>query len=601
MYPYKAPLRDVLFSLNELHNYPAHYNSLLDGQSPGTAESQAILEEIGKFSERVLSPLYQSGDREGVRCEQGVVSVPTGFKAAYAQYVDAGWPRLGHAERYGGLPVPYSLKLAGSEFLQGGNHAWCMYAGLNDGAIQTLLEFGDEALIDAFVPKLVSGDWTATMCLTEAQSGSDLNLVQSQAKPTANGRYVISGTKIFISSGDHDMSENIVHLVLARLPDAPSGTRGLSLFVVPKRKLNPEGMPEEANGVRCVSVEKKMGLSGSATCVLAFEEAEGWLLGEPNRGLNCMFVFINKSRLGVGQQAQAHADASLQMTVAYARERLQGNDQQGSRFERYIAEPLIEHADIRRMILTQRVIAEGGRALIHLLAKSVDQVDAGRPLERKRAEHRLAVLTPICKGVLSELASEATDLGIQTLGGHGYMTDGGLEQRWRDARVTRIYEGTTGIQGMDLLGRKVLGPERETFHEFIQEILGFCSRITEPEDLLASIALERAAELLQSVTEELAVAARIDRGVVGAVAVDYLMLAGYVTLGYLWLQMAEVARAALSAGTSETAFYMAKRQSARFYFEKILPRTSTHAALIQSGSECLMLMERESLSFSAVA
>jgi len=599
MHAYKAPLRDVLFSLHELNGYQAHYGALAGVTAPSADETRLILAEGAKFAERVIAPLNQSGDSEGARWNDGMVTSPTGFKEAYQQYVDAGWPRLGHSELHGGQDAPFSLKQAMMEFLQGANHAWCMYAALNDGAIKTLLGFAQPAQIEAIVPKLVSGEWIGTMGLTEAQSGSDLSLVRTRAEPAGEGRYRIWGTKMFTSSGENDFGSNIVHLVLARLPDAPSGTRGVSLFAVPKLKITADGSLGESNATRCVSIEHKMGIKGSATCVMAFDGAEGWLVGEPNRGLNCMFVFINKSRLGVGVQAHAHAEAAFQASLAYARERLQGRAPGGPVAPEKPADPLIAHADIRRMLLTQKAIAEGGRALTHLCGKWVDLADWGDASVRLRAERRLALLTPICKGALSEFACEAADLGIQVLGGHGYVKEWGVEQRLRDVRVARIYEGATGIQAMDLLGRKIIGPERETLLEFTQEILEFCALDGAAGGAAGLLTqLKNAVDLWRSVNDEIAAAAAADAALVGAVAVDYLMLSGYVTLAYVWARAAAVAAARLRAGTPEERFYRAKLQTARFYFAKILPRVLSHREAIRSGSDSLMAMDEADFDFS---
>ncbi|HWK48552.1 MAG TPA: acyl-CoA dehydrogenase family protein, partial [Steroidobacter sp.] len=470
MHSYKAPIRDVRFCMQEVLGFASHYASLPTGAGVSMDDVDSILEAVGQFAEEVLAPLNRSGDEQGAHFENGKVRSPRGFADAYKQYVDGGWPRLANPVEHGGEAASYSLKLAMSEFMQAANHSWCMYALLNDGAIKTLVSFADAQLIERFVPKLVSGEWMGTMCLTEPHCGSDLSQVRTRAEPRGDGSYSITGTKIFISSGEQDFSDNIVHLVLARLPDAAPGTRGISLFAVPK--VDDQAAPGSINSLRCLSIEHKMGLRASATCVMAFEGARGWLVGEPERGLNAMFVFINKSRLGTAQQAQAHAEGAFQSALAYARERLAGR----SPFVPSSAGPsaLIVHPDIRRMLLTQKAIAEGGRALVLYCAKWVDLADGGDANQRAMAEQRLAVLTPIAKGALSEWASEATDLGIQVLGGHGYMKEWGLEQRVRDVRITRIYEGTTGIQGMDLLGRKLLGPQRQALTEFSDEMLAFC-------------------------------------------------------------------------------------------------------------------------------
>ncbi|MET0498388.1 MAG: acyl-CoA dehydrogenase C-terminal domain-containing protein [Steroidobacteraceae bacterium] len=597
MQTYQAPVRDVRFCLDELLDYPAHYRTLPLAADLEPEDVTVILEEVAKFAEEVLAPLYVSGDTEGARCEDGKVTSPKGFAAAYRRYVEAGWPRLGNDAAYGGQPVPYSLKLAVSEFMQAANHPWCMYALSNDGGIKTLLAHAKPEQIDAFVPKLVSGEWTSTMCLTEPQCGSDLNLLRCRAEPTEQATYRISGTKIFISSGEQDFTDNIVHLVLARLPDAPPGTRGISLFVVPKHRIDADGSNGARNGMTCVSIEHKMGLKASATCTMAFDGAEGWLVGEPNRGLSAMFVFINKSRLATAQQAQGHADAAFQASLAYANERVAGRAP-GSGMDRP-ADTLIKHPDIRRMLLTQKAIAEGSRALVLYCAKWVDLADSADPQIRLRAQQRLALLTPITKGAVSEWGSEATDLGIQVLGGHGYMKEWGLEQRVRDVRVTRIYEGTTGIQGMDLLGRKILGPQRETLQEFTQEILDFCAD-NEASKRAATLLtrLIRAVMLWRMTTDAIAAKHAGDPSLVPSIAVDYLMLAGYVSVAYMWARAACVSEAQLASAGSEPGFYEAKIHTARFYFDKLLPRIATCAEAIATGSESLVAAPADGLGAS---
>lgn len=587
MQTYKAPVRDVRFCVHEVLDFASHYRAL--ESELGAEEVDAVVQAVATFAEDVLVPLNQDGDEEGAHFEAGQVRSPRGFADAYHEYVEAGWPRLGNPAGYGGEAAPYSLKLCVSEFMQAANHAWCMYALLNDGAIKTLLEFADAELLQRFVPKLISGEWMGTMCLTEPHCGSDLSQVRCRAEPRADGSYSICGTKIFISSGEQDFSENIVHLVLARLPGATLGTRGISLFAVPKRVS--EGA---VNSVRCLSIENKMGLKASATCVMAFEGAQGWLVGEPGRGLNAMFVFINKSRLGTAQQAQAHAEGAFQTSLAYAQQRMAGRAWNAAADDVRPA-ALIVHPDIRRMLLTQKAIAEGGRAFVLYCAKWVDLADSSDAHVRARAEQRLALLTPIAKGALSEWATEATDLGIQILGGHGYMKEWGLEQRVRDVRITRIYEGTTGIQGMDLLGRKLLGPLREEFAGFTDEILSFAER-TERQSSLQRFAagLVGGVNLWREITDVVAEQNRSDPASVGAAAVDYLMLAGYVCVGYVLALSAVVAQERIDAGAAESAFYRAKVQTAQFYFDKMLPMIYVHAQSIRNGSVSLMSMDEAS-------
>ncbi|WP_210399130.1 acyl-CoA dehydrogenase C-terminal domain-containing protein [Steroidobacter denitrificans] len=576
--------------MQEVLGFASHYASLPAGADVSPTDVDVILKAAGKFAEEVLAPLNHSGDEEGAHFEYGKVRSPQGFVDAYKQYVDGGWPRLANPEEQGGETAPYSLKLAMSEFMQAANHSWCMYALLNDGAIKTLMSFADAKLIEHFVPKLVSGEWLGTMCLTEPHCGSDLSQIRTRAEPRDDGSYAVIGTKIFISSGEQDFSDNIVHLVLARLPDAVPGTRGISLFVVPK--MDDRSASGNANSLRCLSIERKMGLRASATCVMTFEGARGWLVGEPGRGLNAMFAFINNSRLGTAQQAQAHAEGAFQSALAYARERLAGRSPLASASGGPSA--LITHPDIRRMLLTQKAIAEGGRALVLYCAKWVDLADSGGAEQRASAAERLAVLTPIAKGALSEWAGEATDLGIQILGGHGYMKEWGLEQRVRDVRITRIYEGTTGVQGMDLLGRKLLGPLRHGLTDLSDEILTFCRQVTAAELKVMIARLTEAVKTWLALTDLAAERSAADPAFAGSVAVDYLLLAGYVSVGYMFILSAQVASSKLADGATEEAFYRAKIQTAQFYFDKLLPRIHAHASSIANGSESLTGMPEAS-------
>lgn len=582
MSQFSSPLRDVLYSLLELHGFESHYAEVAPDAEVSAETVASVLEAVARFAERRLAPLNASGDLQGAAWCDGEVTAPEGFAQAYRQYVADGWPALAQAAEHGGQGLPYSLSMSAMEFLQGANQAWCMYVMLNDGAVRTL-RAADAAVQAMFLPKLASGEWTATMCLTEAQAGSDLGLLRARAEPLADGRFSVTGGKIFISSGEHDLAANIVHLVLARLPDAPPGVRGISLFVVPKFLLDEEGNPGARNAVNCVSIEHKMGLKGSATCTMAFEGAQGWLVGEPHRGLAAMFIMINKSRLGVATQAVAQAQGAFSSALTYARERLQGRAVaaavRGNAGQ--AADPLVAHPDVRRMLLTQKAIAEGGRALLHYCARWVDLADL-TPARRAEAEQRLAVLTPVAKAFLSELGVEAADLGIQLLGGHGYVHESGLEQRLRDARITRIYEGTTGIQALDLLQRKVLVDPRP-LHGLMREIEQWCGAhqaAARAEPVVAQLAqrLLTAVKAWRDTTDDVAAWAPGNPGGAEAVAVDYLMLSGYVLLGYLWARAA-----AVSAGRRKSdGFHAAKCWTAEFYFEGLLPRVNTHAALVSA-------------------
>ncbi|ROZ68749.1 acyl-CoA dehydrogenase C-terminal domain-containing protein [Ramlibacter sp. WS9] len=586
MTTYQAPVQDTFFSLLEVLDFPAHYAALTPEAQLDASTLQALLEAVAKFAEGVLAPLNAPADAQSAVWHDGQVRAPDGFRAAYRQYVDAGWPALAQSPEWGGQGLPYSLQLAAGEYLQAANQSWCMYMMLNDGAIKTLLAGAAREQLQTFLPKLVSGEWLATMCLTESHAGSDLGLLHTRAEPVgdpAAKRYRITGNKIFISSGEHDLAPNIVHLVLARLPGAPSGVRGISLFVVPKFMPAPDGTPGVGNAVSCLSIEHKMGLKGSATCAMAFDGAEGWLVGEPHKGLANMFIFINKSRLAVGVQAVAQAQAAYQQSLAYARERLQGRAPGGATRPDLPADPLTAHPDVRRMLLIQKAVAEGGRALVHECARWVDLADHGDAATAERAVLRLALLIPIAKACLSELAFESVDLSIQVLGGHGYVREWGLEQRLRDVRITRIYEGTTGIQGGDLLGRKVLADPR-LLAAFTEEIDDWCAQAVPSSRVTA---LQAAVRTWREVTQEISELAVQDPLVVGAVAVDYLMLSGYVTLGFMWARQAAVAQRA----GSDPQRAAAKEVTAQFYFDALLPRLHTHAAVVRGASGVLCTLD----------
>lgn len=588
---YQAPVTDVLHSLLAVNGFADHYRRIVPEMQLDADTLSAIMREMVNFTDREVAPLNASGDQEGARWVDGEVLAPAGFAEAYGRYVDAGWPALAHPQDLGGQGLPYSVKLVLSEFLHAANHAWCMYSQLNDGAIKTLQAHAEERLQQLFLPKLISGEWTGTMCLTEPQAGTDLGLLRTRAEPDGTGGYRITGGKIFISSGEHDLASNIVHLVLARLPDAPPGVRGISLFIVSKRHIQADGSLGDPNRVSCLSIEEKMGLKGSATCTMEFDGAQGWLVGEPHRGLACMFVYINKSRLGVAMGAVSHAQAAHADSVRYALERLQGTDVNRSG-DGAAAHPLIAQGDVRRMLLTQRAIAEGGRMLVHECARWVDLADYGDKPSQALAARRLALLTPIAKACLSELAFEAVDLAIQVYGGHGYIRDSGVEQRLRDARVLRIYEGTTGIQGMDLLGRKVLA-DMQPLNELILEIRSWCASATfHPVcGSLAEVLLD-AVEDWSASTQELAAQATIDPELVGTVAVDYVMLTGYVLLAYVWARAAVV-----SAGAKgDDDFHAAKQVTARFYFQRLLPRRHAHLEALRAGSAAVMELNAQAFT-----
>ena len=482
-----------------------------------------------------------------------------------------------------------------SELVGESNWSWGMYPGLSHGAMNTLAEHGTDDQKHTYLTKLVSGEWTGTMCLTEPHCGTDLGMLRTKAEPQADGSYKVSGTKIFISAGEHDMADNIVHIVLARLPDAPAGTKGISLFIVPKFVPAADGTIGERNAVSCGSLEHKMGIHGNATCVMNFDGATGFLIGPPNKGLNCMFTFMNTARLGTALQGLAHAEIGFQGGLKYARDRLQMRSLTGPKFPEKAADPIIVHPDVRRMLLTMKAFAEGNRAMVYFTAKQVDIVKYGvDEEEKKKADALLAFMTPIAKAFMTEVGFEAANHGVQIYGGHGFISEWGMEQNVRDSRISMLYEGTTGIQALDLLGRKVLMTQGEALKGFTKIVHKFCQNNEGNEGVQEFIApLAALNKEWGELTMKVGMAAMKDREEVGAASVDYLMYSGYACLAYFWADMARLAAEKLAAGTSEEAFYKAKLQTARFYFQRILPRTRTHVAAMLSGAANLMDMKEE--------
>jgi len=595
---YTAPVRDMRFVLHELLNVDEHYQQL--GLEEVNAELiDAFLEEGSRFASNELAPINRSGDEEGCKFDNGVVTTPTGFKEAYQKYVEGGWPSLGGDVNYGGQGLPSTAGIAISEMIGTANWSWSMYPGLSDGAVATIEEHGTDEQKETYLPKLISGEWTGTMCLTEAHCGSDLGLLKSRAVPQENGSYSITGTKIFISAGEHDMTDNIIHIVLARLPDAPAGTKGISLFIVPKFKVNADGSVGEANGVSCGSIEEKMGINGSATCVINFDDAEGFLIGPENRGLHCMFTFMNFARLGTAVQGIAHAQKGFEGGLRYARERLAMRALSGAKNPDGPADPIIVHPDVRRMLLTAKAFAEGGRALVYYTSQLGDIVQKSQDEEaRKEADDLMAFLTPIAKAFLTEAGFEAANHGVQIYGGHGFIREWGMEQNVRDSRISTLYEGTTGIQALDLLGRKVLQTQGAALRNWTKVIHKFCQ---------ANAGNEAMAEFVEPLvaynkewgefTTALGMQAMQNIDNVGAASVDYLMYSGYVTLAYFWAAMAAVAQQKLDEGTTEEDFYKAKIATARFYFKRILPRSAGHKGAAEGGLDCLMEIDKEHFAF----
>jgi len=604
---YKAPLRDMRFLMNEVLDYPAHYASLPNGKDADPEMVDAILEGAAQLCEDVLAPLNHSGDIEGCHFDNGAVTTPKGFKEAYRQFVEGGWQGLSFPTEFGGQGLPMSLNLFKSEMMGAANWSFAMYPGLSVGCINTLMQYGSKKQKAQYIPKLVSGEWAGTMCLTEPQCGTDLAQVKTRAVPQKGGSYKITGTKIFISAGEHDLTENIVHIVLARLPDAPEGTRGISLFVVPKFKVKADGTLGERNAVNCGSIEHKMGIRASSTAVLNFDEAEGFMVFEPNRGLEAMFTFMNTARLGTAVQGVCHAEAAFQGALPYAKDRRSMRALSGKKDPQSKADALIWHPDVRRMLLTQKAIAEGGRAMIYDALKIGDHMfnasAAGDAEGYKAYDSKLGFYTPILKGFLTEMGLEAANLGVQVFGGHGYIKEHGMEQIVRDARISTLYEGTTGIQALDLLGRKVLmGSKGKCVRDFTLEMLKFARPYLLKRTPLGAMARNLAARAAEwnLLTTAIMLRAPKDREVVGAASVDYLMYSGFVMMGYYWAVQAAKAEELLASGAGKESqdFYRAKVQTAEFYFERLMPRANAHRTGALAPTRSVMQLNNEHFAFA---
>ncbi|TMS59407.1 acyl-CoA dehydrogenase [Imbroritus primus] len=590
---YSAPLRDMQFVLHELLDVEGTLKTLPPHAEIDAETINQVIEEAGKFCSEVIFPLNQVGDREGCKYEgNGVVTTPSGFREAYQQYVEAGWPALGCDPAYGGQGLPVLVNNAVYEMLNSANQAWTMYPGLSHGAYECLHAHGTDEQKKLYLEKLVSGVWTGTMCLTEPHCGTDLGILRTKAEPDANGSYRLTGTKIFISSGEHDMAENILHLVLARLPDAPAGTKGISLFIVPKFIPDANGAVGERNGIACGSIEHKMGIHGNATCVMNLDGARGWLVGEPNKGLNAMFVMMNAARLGVGMQGLGLTEVAYQNSVTYAKERLQMRALTGPKAPDKPADPIIVHPDVRRMLLTQRAYAEGGRAFSYWIATQID-IELSHPDEaaRKEAADLVALLTPVVKAFLTDNAFIATNEALQVYGGHGYIAEWGMEQYVRDARINMIYEGTNTIQSLDLLGRKVLGDmgaKLKKFGKLVQDFIeeeGTNEAMQEFVNPLADLG-----EKVTKLTMEIGMKAMQNQDEAGAAAVPYLRVVGHLVFAYFWARMAKIA---LEKSASGDAFYVAKLATARFYFARLLPETAMQIRAARSGSASLMALDAD--------
>ena len=592
---YTAPVRDMQFILHELLKID-RYNDLLPGYSEATPETvAAILESASQLSQQVLQPLNKVGDREGCRLENGQVITPAGFKEAYHAVIEGGWTGLIGDPEHGGQGLPYVLGLAVSEMMASANMAFTMYPGLTSGAMEAIEIGGTEAQKALYLPKMVSGQWTGTMNLTEPHCGTDLGLLRTKAEPQSDGTYRVTGTKIFISAGEHDLAENIIHLVLAKIPGGPDGVKGISLFLVPKFLVNPDASLGDRNAVSCGALEEKMGIHGNATCVMNYDGAVGYLIGEEHKGLRTMFIMMNAARLGVAVQGLSQAEVAYQNALAYCKERLQGRSLRGAKYPDKPADPIIVHPDIRRMLMTVKVFKEGARALAYWAGLTVDITRKHPDPETKRkAEDLLGLLMPVLKTYFTDMGFNSANLCLQCFGGHGYIAEWGMEQFVRDARITQIYEGANGIQALDLIGRKLPANKGRAIQLFFAVVGDFCEKYEDNAALSPFVkplteALERLVEATQWLMQH--AISNPDNG--GAVSMDYLYMMALVTLGYQWAQVARICENQLSNPDDDSfdrTFYRNKLVCAEFFMEKVLPEATAHLAKIRAGADALMTL-----------
>lgn len=591
MADYRVPLKDMSFVLYDVLQADEMWQSLpslADHVDRDTAD--AILQECAKIAEQEIAPLLRVGDEVGVSFNEGKVTTAPGYKEAFQTYVEGGWTALGGLPEYGGMGMPKIITALHEEMLCGGDISFSLYPGLTAGAGLSLAKHGSDELKETYLTKMISGEWTGSMCLTESHAGSDLGMIRTKAVPQEDGSYRVTGNKIFITAGEHDLAENIVHLVLAKLPDAPAGPRGISLFLVPKINVNDDGSLGEANGVSCGSIEHKMGIHGSATCVMNFDDAKGYLVGEVNKGLACMFTMMNFERVGVGIQAIGSAERSYQNALEYAKDRIQGRSLTGAKSPDSAADSILVHGDVRRMLLNMKAFNEGSRALSSYISMQLDYSTYAEGEAQKKGDTLAALLTPIAKAFFTDIGFESTVAGQQVFGGHGFIREWGQEQLVRDTRITQIYEGTNGIQAMDLLARKVVASKGAMFTVFADEVKTFISAEQSAEMAEFVGPLAEALADLQQLTDTLVAGSQKDPNMLGTAANDYLHVFGYTAMAYIWARMA---KAALAKQDSGDDFYQSKIKTARYYFARLLPRRISLINTASQASDVLFDIEED--------
>ncbi|WP_163372956.1 acyl-CoA dehydrogenase C-terminal domain-containing protein [Endozoicomonas acroporae] len=587
MAEYKAPLRDMRFVMYDVFNVAEQWS-----QWPAVSETvdqetaDAILEEAAKLASRTIAPLNRPGDEEGCQWDSGQVTTPEGYKEAYKLFAEGGWSGLGGNPAYGGMGMPKVLAAQFDEMVCSASLAFTLYPSLGAGACLAIDAHASDALKEAYLPPMYSGEWAGTMCLTEPHAGTDLGIIRTKAEDNGDGSYAITGTKIFITGGEHDLTENIIHLVLAKLPDAPPGPKGISLFLVPKVLVNEDGSLGERNALACGSIEHKMGINGSATCVMNFDGAKGYLVGELNKGLNAMFTMMNYERLFVGIQGLGSSEMSYQNALEYAQDRIQGRSASGAVQKDKAADPLMVHGDIRRMLLNMKAMNEGGRAFSTYVAKQLDIAKFSQDdHEKEKASALVALLTPVVKAFLTDAGLESCVAGQQVFGGHGFIREWGQEQLVRDVRITQIYEGTNGIQALDLLGRKIALSGGAYLETFLSEVRGSVDANDEfAKELLAAV------DKLEALTRKLLAQSKNDPNVINSACVDYLNAFAYVAYGWMWSLMAKTAASQLAEGSEDQSWLEAKQLTARYYFKRLLPRFESSAAAALSGTEELFAL-----------